>query len=147
RAYRALQDSDDGGFRLGDEPAGLMFVGQDESGVAAEADRWARVWPATRAEVLDPPALRSVEPGLAGDALARHPAAGDPVAPDSATTAFWRAAVRRGAVPELGGEATPAIEGHRAVGVRVDGRLEPAERVVVAAGPWTPQVIDPSGGW
>jgi glycine/D-amino acid oxidase-like deaminating enzyme len=34
-----------------------------------------------------------------------------------------------------------------AVGVEIDGRVEGADAVVVAAGPWTPQLIDPTGAW
>ncbi len=35
----------------------------------------------------------------------------------------------------------------RAAGVIAGGALEPAAAVVVAAGPWTPAVVDPGGGW
>jgi glycine oxidase len=35
----------------------------------------------------------------------------------------------------------------RVAGVRLDGRLEPAVAVVVAAVPWTPELIDPDGTW
>ncbi len=34
-----------------------------------------------------------------------------------------------------------------AVGVELDGRFESAAAVVVAAGPWTPEIVDPSGTW
>src|SRR5260221_14430016 len=33
------------------------------------------------------------------------------------------------------------------MGVEVGGRMEPAGAVVVAAGPWTPALVDPSGTW
>jgi glycine/D-amino acid oxidase-like deaminating enzyme len=43
--------------------------------------------------------------------------------------------------------ATPTIEGDRAVGVRTPDGEEPAGAVVVAAGPWSAALVDPSGAW
>jgi len=45
------------------------------------------------------------------------------------------------------GAARPEVAAGRVVGVRLDGRVEPAGAVLVAAGPWTPELIDPIGAW
>jgi glycine/D-amino acid oxidase-like deaminating enzyme len=47
----------------------------------------------------------------------------------------------------LGRAARPAVKGGRITGVEIDGRHEAADAVVVAAGPWTPALVDPSGSW
>jgi glycine/D-amino acid oxidase-like deaminating enzyme len=39
------------------------------------------------------------------------------------------------------------MSGDAAIGVEVDGKIEPAGAVLVAAGPSTPAVVDPTGGW
>jgi len=39
------------------------------------------------------------------------------------------------------------IDGGRVTGVRAGDRFEAAGAVVVAAGPWSPELIDPTGGW
>src|SRR5436190_273707 len=43
--------------------------------------------------------------------------------------------------------ATLGRRGDHVVGVVVDGRPIAADAVLVAAGPWTPEVIDPDGRW
>src|SRR5206468_3923346 len=87
-----------------------------------------------------------LEPALASDLVACRLAIGFPVAPASATRAFARLADRRGTVT-VPAEARPALERGRVVGVYVDGRIEPAGAVLVAAGPWSPELVDPSGSW
>ncbi len=147
RAYRELETLTDAGFRLGARPAGLLLLGRDEPVVRGAVEWWARAWPETEAELLGPPWLRSVEPELAPDLHACRLDIGYPVAPSAATEAFWQVASRHGATLRLGHDATPAIERGHVTGVLVDGVLEPAGRVVVAAGPWTPAVVDPTGSW
>jgi glycine/D-amino acid oxidase-like deaminating enzyme len=71
---------------------------------------------------------------------------GFPVAPAAATLAFASVGARDG-VEIVIGDARPEIVAARAVGVRVDGRTEPAGVVLVAAGPSTPELLDPSGSW
>jgi glycine/D-amino acid oxidase-like deaminating enzyme len=41
----------------------------------------------------------------------------------------------------------PAYDGDRVTGVVVDGVHIGSAAVLVAAGPWTPEIIDPSGDW
>jgi glycine/D-amino acid oxidase-like deaminating enzyme len=47
----------------------------------------------------------------------------------------------------IGAEASLSRSDGRVDGVVVDGEMLPASDVVVAAGPWTPAIIDPSGTW
>ena len=145
--YRALAAASDGAFALGDEPAGLLYVGRDPGTVARLGAAWAASHPTARPEVLDSAAIRALEPALAPDLVACRVEIGYPAEPASATRAFAGLAARRGAVIRLGAVARPAIRDGAAVGVEVDGRLEPAGRVVVAAGPWTPELLDPGGSW
>ena len=46
-----------------------------------------------------------------------------------------------------GADARIVRDGGAATGVMVDGLVRPAGAVVVAAGPWTPALVDPSGAW
>jgi glycine/D-amino acid oxidase-like deaminating enzyme len=151
RHYRELEAEGSGPeapFRIGPEPAGLLAVDAAD-GAAAErtAAAWADSYPGTRPELLDGRALAALEPSLAGGLVACRLAIGYPVAPASATRAFADLARRRGADVLLGTSALPAVSHGRAVGVEVDGRVEPAASVVVAAGPWTPAIVDPAGRW
>ena len=145
--YRTLQGRSGGAFVLGDAPGGLMLVGRDAA-IAEQAVRdWADAWPGTRPELLAEADLHRREPALAPDLVACRLEIGFPVAPASATEAFAALARSLGAELAIGGPARPAVAGGRITGVDVDGRLEPAGAVIVAAGPWTPDVVDPSGGW
>ncbi|HEX5823326.1 MAG TPA: FAD-binding oxidoreductase [Candidatus Limnocylindrales bacterium] len=143
--YRALAAEVDG-FGLPSEPAGLLYVGRDGAIAQRTAAAWARAWPDSRPEVLAGAALHRLEPALADDLVACRLAIGFPVAPDAATRAFAAVATRRG-VGTVIGDARPDVSGGQVVGVRVGGRTEPAGVVVIAAGPWAPDLIDPAGGW
>ena len=145
--YRRAEAALDGAFALSSEPAGLMFVGRDEAVAARAARDWAATWPETQPTVLEGPALVALEPGLAPGLAACRLEMGYPVAPAAATEAFATLARRSGAEVVLGDRATIASDRGRAVGADVGGRVEPAGVVVVAAGPWSPEVIDPAGRW
>ena len=136
------------GFALGDEPVGLLYVGRDGGSVARIAEAWAGAWPDSRPEVLDGVALTRLEPALAPDLVACRLAIGYPVAPAAATEAFAGRARALGVeIVVGGGDARPAIFGKRVVGVERNGRIDPAGAVVVAGGPWTPGLIDPTATW
>jgi D-hydroxyproline dehydrogenase subunit beta len=141
--YRDLAAELPESFRLAVEPAGLMLVGPAEAGPVARrlVAEWATAYPDTGPELLADAALTDLEPALAGGLVACRLAIGFPVAPGSATRAFVVLAERLGARVVTGAEAALAVDGDTAAGVVVDGRLEPAGRVVVAAGPWTSSAI------
>lgn len=140
--YRELSPLD-AGFRLPEEPAGMLFVGHDRVAV----DQMAASFPELATEVLTGHALQALEPALAPDLVACRVRIGYPVPPSASTYAYATLAERRGATIRLGRGAVPVLRGDRVVGVRVDGRLIAADLVLIAAGPWTPEVIDPTGRW
>lgn len=140
--YRALTDAD-AGFRLPDEPAGLLFVSHDR--VAAEG--MLGMFPGLATEILEGDDLRRLEPTLAPDLAAMHVAIGFPVPPSASTYAYATVAERQGVTVRVGRAATPVVDAGRVVGVRVGGQVIGADQVLVAAGPWTPAAIDPSGAW
>ena len=79
---------------------------------------------------------RAAEPLLAADMAACRLRSGHPVRPDAATLVFAEA--------RAGGRARPA----RPASPRgPPTSLETAGAVLVAAGPWTPAVVDPTGSW
>ena len=90
---------------------------------------------------------RRLEPALAPGLVGARMAIGFPVAPASATHAFAALARARGATIVEGVDAQVARDGRAAMGVVVDGAVREAGAVVVAAGPWTPALVDPSGTW
>ena len=145
--YRTLAGLD-AGFEIDDEPAGLMLVGHDGDLVRTVAADWAAAWPESRPEVLIGGELLVIEPALALDLAACRLAIGYPVAPAAATQAFATLARRRG-VEVIIGEARLVVTDGRVVGVTVgdDRRTQTAASVLVAAGPWTPEIVDRSRSW
>jgi len=143
RHYRELGH----GFELPDEPAGVLVVGEDaaalESARAAVAARFPELCP----EALDPGAVRAAEPALADGLAAYRLETGRPVPPASATRGFAERARAAGAELLEGTTATPVVAGGRVGGVRTAAGEQPAGAVVVAAGPWTSSLVDPTGRW
>jgi glycine/D-amino acid oxidase-like deaminating enzyme len=145
--YRGLVAASDGTLAFGDEPAGLLYVGHDPDAANRVSRDWLAAWPATSPTVLSGAELERLEPGLALDLVACRLDIGFPMAPAAATEAFATHGRRHAVEFVLGRPAQPALAGDRIVGVSVDGRVEPADMVVVAGGPWTPAIIDPTGSW
>jgi glycine/D-amino acid oxidase-like deaminating enzyme len=147
RRHREIAE-EEGGFSIGAEPAGLLLLNADPAAVGRQVDHFARTTPELAPAFLDEAALREAEPILASGFAACRLATGYPVPPDAATAAFAARARRLGAVVEIGRAAVPWIEEERVAGVRLDdGARLPAGKVLVAAGPWSPELIDPSGAW
>ena len=146
-AYRALDVTSGGALALDAEPIGLLQVGHDLAVAEAIAAAWRETDPTTQPEVLDGEELRRLEPALAADLVACRLRIGYPVAPSAATLAFAAEAERSGATVVIGQEARPVVEDGVAVGVEVGGSLRPAGAIVIAAGPWTPSLLDPSATW
>lgn len=147
RELRDLGRESGSAFTIADEAAGLLLVGRDGRLAAAAADAWSERWPAAEAEVVAGVSLERLEATVAPDLVACRLAIGFPVAPAGATGAFADLARRLGVEIEIGLEARPVKRDGRVVGVDVGGHFEPAGAVVVAAGPWTPALVDASGGW
>jgi glycine/D-amino acid oxidase-like deaminating enzyme len=135
------------GFRLGAEPAGLLYVSSDDRVVRAVDGSLAASFPELPRDVIGGDVLARVEPALADDLWACRVGIGYPVQPAASTYAYAGIAERLGATIRLGRPARLLTEGDAVTGVVVDGRTIAADAVLVAAGPWSPAIVDPTGRW
>ena len=140
--YRTLE-----GFSLPAEPAGLLSVTHDVDGVRQLTASIAITHPGLRPRFIDPDEMRTVEPTLAPGVAACRLDIGYPVGPAAATRAYAARAERAGVEIRIGAEATLWRDDATVHGVVVDGARLPAGDVLIAAGPWTPSIVDPSGRW
>lgn len=146
--YRRLGSVSDGAFRLPAAPAGLLSVTHDPDLAWRVARSLAASHPALEPTFLDPAAAGREEPTLAPGVAAVRLAIGYPVAPAAATRAYVAWARGLGVDVREGVQADLLVEGDRVRGVRLsDGTGIVADAVVVAAGPWTPALVDPGGTW
>ena len=145
--YRALAGGA-AGFAIADEPAGLLLLNRDADAAAAQARRQRDAVPELDAQLLSPDDVVHLEPSLRHGPAAVRLSTGYPIPPASATAAWARLAADRGARIMLGSAARPVIQRSVAVGVQFDdATFVSADAMLVAAGPWTPGLIDPSGNW
>lgn len=140
--YRGMED-----VGLGDEPAGVLLLAPERAPLEPAVGEIARDCPELRPALLDPDELRDIEPGLAPGVWACRIETGYPVRPLAATRAFARRAFAGGARFHEAETAWPWVARGRARGVLSAGVRRPAGAVVLAAGPWTPEMIDPTRGW
>jgi len=139
RHYRALAEH---GFTLPDEPSGVLLLAGSEAGPASELQALRDAFPALRPEGLAPGEPAALEPAVAPALAGVRLHTGYPVGPSAATRAFASRAVAAGARLMTGAEAALALDG-----LSVGGAPQPAGAVVLAAGPWAPALVDPSGAW
>ena len=130
-----LRELDD--FELPREPAGVLVLARERAVVEALPE----------GELLSPAEVRALEPVVAPDLWARRLDTGYPVQPAAATVALARRAHRAGALLHEGRAAWPWVLGGKARGVLAGSEHCAAGSVLVAAGPWTSEVIDPAGAW
>lgn len=142
--YRALE-----GFRLPEAPVGLLYVTRDVAGARRLSAVLAASHPSLQPTFLPPDEVRRLEPAIAPGVAACRLDIGYPVAPSAATRAYaaWAQALGVGLVVGSAASVTARRGGHVDGIVTDDGRHIAADEVVVAAGPWSPAVIDPSGAW
>lgn len=146
--YRRLErEMPSSGVLLPRVPAGLLLVSHRASVVRALAAHLRTTDQDLEVEVLEDDALTAIEPAISPGVSAVRLAVGYPVVPAAPTYAWANRAEALGVTFRLGRAARPAIRAGRAVGVEVAGRIEPADVVLIAAGPWTPGVAEPSGAW
>ena len=142
-----------GRSRLPPAPVGLLMASLDPAGVRSLAAEVAATLPAMQPTFLAPGEVTALEPAVAPEVAACRLEIGFPVEPIAATRAYAADARRAGASLREGVDARPivqhgrvhgieTVEGDGSVGVRIR-----SEAVVVAAGPWTPAIVDPSGAW
>jgi glycine/D-amino acid oxidase-like deaminating enzyme len=134
-------------FALPDEPSGLLMVSTDPSATEQLAQELTALVPHLEPLFVSGSELQRLEPTLAPDIAACRLGIGYPVRPASAVEAYAALARSHGAQLALGSPAQLEVVGDRVTGVNVDGRSIGAETVIVAAGPWTPAVVDPTASW
>ena len=140
--YRGLE-----GLELPEVPAGVLMLAPESAPLEPAVEELARNCPELDATLLAPAELRRIEPGVADGLWACRLETGYPVRPVAATRAFARRAFSGGARFHEGETAWPWVIGGRARGVLAAGVRRPADAVLVAAGPWTPEVIDTTRTW
>lgn len=146
--YRALAEQPGAGFSIARQPAGLLLLNRDPSAAARQADRLSRVMPELEPRLLSPGEVTALEPSLAPGPAAVRLATGFPVPPAAATEAWAALAQERGADLLVGSPARPVVDADSAAGIALDdGTRIVAGAVLVAAGPWTPRLVDPGGAW
>ena len=146
--YWALAETTATDFRIARTPAGLLLLSADADAAATTGARLRQEAPELAPEVLTPDQLTQLEPTLAPGPAAVRLATGFPVPPAAATQAWAELAEERGARILVGRGGRPTVAGGHAIGVTLDdGETIPAGAVLVAAGPWTPSLVDPGGGW
>lgn len=147
-AYRDLSATVPG-FAFPSEPAGLLLLTDDLAAAHERADALALDAPHLAPRVLSGQVLFKAEPSLARDLTAVRLETGYPIPPEGATAAMAARARHEGAEVRLGATVASihSVPGG-AVGVTLaDGTDLDADAVLVAAGPWSPALIDPSGAW
>jgi glycine/D-amino acid oxidase-like deaminating enzyme len=146
--YRALAAAaPDFGFPA--EPAGLLLLTDDLAAAHHRAHELERAAPRLAPRVLTGAELAEAEPMLAPDLAAVRLETGYPIPPDGATTAMARHAQEIGAELRIGTRvAAIRRERGRVAGVTLaDGSEARGRAVLVAAGPWSPILVDPSSAW
>jgi D-amino-acid dehydrogenase len=135
-------------FAFPQRPAGVLLVAEDADGLRAHARQLEAALPALRPEFVPDHELRKLEPAVASRIAAVRLETGYPVRPEAAVEAFAELGRRRGVEFRIGDVARPLLENGVARGVRLsDGRTVSADLVLVASGPWTPEVVSSDGGW
>ena len=136
------------GFELPAEPSGVLVVSDDRAALEADRAELASRFPELAPEWLEGDALARAEPALGAGLAAYRLATGRPVPPAAAARAWASRAEAAGAELRIGAAVERVgVRDGRVAGVVVGGELQPAGAVGVAAGPWTPGVADPGGGW
>ena len=145
--YRGLA-ADHPDFALSATPAGLLLLEADADAARAQAERLRGTVPELEPAFLDADAVASAEPSLAPGLAACRLETGYPIPPASATTAWASRAERLGAKLRIGVAATPVVDDGVTRGVRLDdGERIAADAVLLAAGPWTPELAGGEGTW
>jgi len=132
---------------MGGSPAGVLMLAPAREPLEPAVAEIARDCPELDPTLLDPAAVGELEPAVAPGMWACRLDTGYPVRPIAATRAFARRAHAAGARFHEAETAWPWVAQGRARGVLSAGVRRPADAIVVAAGPWTPEVIDPTRAW
>ena len=142
RHYRELDD-----FELPPEPGGVLMLARERAVLEPSVAEVARECPELAPALLGPEELQRVEPAVAARLWGCRLETGYPVRPAAATRAFAKRAYAAGARFHEAETAWPWMIAARTRGVLAAGVRRPAGAVLVAAGSWTPEVIDPTRAW
>jgi glycine/D-amino acid oxidase-like deaminating enzyme len=142
--YRQLSD-ESSEFDFPADPAGLLLLTDDPGAAHVRVAELREQEPALAAEFLDADALALLEPLVGPGLSAIRLATGYPIPPEAATLAMAARAERAGA-QLLTGRPVVAVHDDPAITLADGTRLE-AAAVLVAAGPWSAALLDPSGAW
>jgi glycine/D-amino acid oxidase-like deaminating enzyme len=135
-------------FDIPDQPVGVLMLNHDADASRTQVEHLAATVPDLAVDFLDADAVAAAEPSLVPGLSACRLATGYPIPPASATAAYSRLATSHGAEVIVGTAAEPWIEDGAIRGVRLaDGSRHAAGAVLVAAGPWSPPLVDPAGAW
>ncbi len=148
--YRRLAEEASESFAFPIAPAGLLLLAAEAEWADLEAEHAAVAEAAAELEptILTPAELAALEPGLAPDLAAVRVETAYPVPPAAAVGAFARLAEQAGTRIEIGQPATIELHDGEVVGARIaGGTVTFAGSVLIAAGPWSPEVVDPTGRW
>jgi glycine/D-amino acid oxidase-like deaminating enzyme len=135
------------GFELDPEPAGVLMLARERSLLEPAAAEITREVPELQPRLLDRGEVAALEPSLAPGLVACRLHTGYPVRPAAVTRALARAAHLRGARFHEHETAWPWLGSGRARGVISGGVRRAAGELLVAAGPWTPELVDPTRAW
>ncbi len=143
--YRLLADDE---FAMPDRPAGVLLLNRDPEASRRQVQLLTAAIPDLAVELMDADAVAAAEPSLVPGFAACRLDTGYPIPPASATAAFSRLATRGGAQIRVGTAVAPWIEDGTLRGVTLaDGTQHSAGTVLIAAGPWSPPMVDPAGAW
>jgi glycine/D-amino acid oxidase-like deaminating enzyme len=146
-AYRRLAELA-GEFDFPAKPAGVLLLTDDLAAAASRASELADWFPDLEPQVLDGAAVTEREPGLAPGWAAVRVETGYPVVPEAATQAMAARALRAGAALRIGRSAQPWVDGDTLRGVAFDdGETLATATVLVAGGPWTPEILELDPPW
>jgi D-hydroxyproline dehydrogenase subunit beta len=142
RHYRELE-----GFDMPEQPAGVLLLARQRGPLVPTVAEIAAGQPELEPALLDPRELQRLEPRLGRKIWGCRLETGYPVQPATATLGFAERARRAGALLHEGRPAWPWVMGRSVRGVLAGGHHFAAGAVLVAAGPWAPEVIDPTRAW
>ena len=138
--YRRL-DGERAGFELPPGEPGLLMVGDERGAVVEVVEALRATTPELRPQLVEAAELERIEPALAPELTACRVATGVTVPPAAATRAFGELARRAGAELRTGVAAEPWVEAGRVCGVWAGDQRVDAGAVLVAAGPWTGELL------
>jgi glycine/D-amino acid oxidase-like deaminating enzyme len=142
--YDELSAADPASFEFPRQPAGLLLLTDDLAAAHARIAELQAQDPGLAPQLLDATALHQLEPMVSEGLSAIRIETGFPIPPESATRAFAARARRAGAELRLDARVV-GLDGDHAVRL-TDGSRQDAEALLVAAGPWTPDLLPAAGG-